>query len=169
MPVAETYELINSQTLGSATNSVSFTSYPSTYTDLVVIANCKYNGTSGGGAGDFNIQLNGDTAATYNYGRMVTTDTVTSGRVASSTIINNADAAYFSTFRANIFNYSGTSYYKHVLITGGGGGPTGVNQSLSIGVWRNTAAVTSIQVRAETGAATWEAGSTFSLYGITRA
>lgn len=169
MAVAATYELINSQTLGSANNTVSFTSFPSTYTDLVIIANCKYNGTSTGGSGDLNVQFNSDTGTNYSYGRMVTTTTVESGRQANTTVINNADAGYFSTFKVNIFNYSETSYYKHVLITGGGGGPSGVNQALSIGIWRNTGAITSIQVRAETGSAQWEANSVFSLYGITRA
>lgn len=165
MPVAETYELISTQTLSSNQNTVSFTSFPSTYTDLVIIASCKYSSSGG----DINVQFNSDTSANYNYGRMVTTSTVVTSANANTVIINNSDATPISVTRINIFNYADTSYWKHVLMTGGSGGQVAGNQSLSIGVWRNTAAITSIQVRSETGSATWESGSKFSLYGITRA
>lgn len=166
MPVAETYELITSQTLSSAVNTVSLGIIPSTYTDLIIIATCKYNGASSGGPGDINIQFNNDTAANYNYGRMVTTNTIVSGGTGSSTIINCADAGWYSTFKIHIFNYAETDSYKHALITGGSGGPSGVNQALSIGVWRNNNAISSVQVRSETGAAQWQSGSKFCVYGI---
>lgn len=164
MPVAATYEQIEHKVLSSATNTVSFTSIPGTYTDLLLVAAPLGYGTNNG---DINVQLNADTATSYNYGRLVTTSTVVSARANDTTIINNSDASFPGVWRINIFNYAATDYWKHVMMTGGdvsnaGGG----NVSLSIGVWRNTAAVNSVQVRSETGSGTWATGSRFTLYGI---
>ena len=56
-----TYEPIATNTLGSAASSVTFSSIPSTYTDLIVVMNYA-NST---GLADVFFRFNGDTGSNY--------------------------------------------------------------------------------------------------------
>jgi hypothetical protein len=151
-----TYEPIATTTLGSTTTSVSFTSIPSTYTDLVII----FSGTSSALAG-INIQFNSDTAT--NYSRTVLDG---NGTAASSSRETNQVASTLglsSTTQSdtifNIFNYANSTTYKTVLSR------ANVSASLvraAVGLWRSTAAITSITLSNPT----FSIGSTFTLYGV---
>jgi hypothetical protein len=166
MPIAATYEQIAHESVTSGNNTVSFTNIPNTYTDLVLIASPLGYGNPPQN-GDINVQFNGDTGTNYNYGRLVTTSTIVSSRANNTTIINNSDATYPGSWRIDVFNYAATDYWKHVMIVGGDVNTSGNgNVSHSIGVWRNTAAINSIQIRAETGSGQWAVNSKFTLYGI---
>jgi hypothetical protein len=162
MAAGNTYTQIASTTLGSAASSVTFSSIAGTYTDLVIVVNA--NVTSG--TEDIALTFNGDTAT--NYSRTVLFgDGTTATSVRSSTQARIAIAGFGSTIGnaiVNIQNYSNATTYKTAIARGN---LTTAGTYAVVGLWRNTAAITSIGV-ATTGS-TWTAGSTFNLYGITAA
>jgi hypothetical protein len=162
-----TYEPISTQTLGSAVQTVTFSSIPSTYTDLVVVVNAF---SSVGG--DLYVSFNGDSAA--NYSRTIMWGDGTS---AGSLRNTRADGYGFiiltyygsvtttqggSVHTVNIMNYSNTTTNKTVLARPSSAG-SGVDAS--VGMWNSTAAITSMTFDLAS-TRTFSAGSTFTLYGI---
>jgi hypothetical protein len=152
-----TYEPIATTTLGSAAASYTFSSIPSTYTDLVVV----FNGSTTSAASAY-LRMNGDTAsnysATYLYGNGTTAG---SGRTTSVTEIFLFDTPTSnSTEIFSVMNYANTTTYKTAITRGGGAANT---VYATVGMRRNTAAVTSLTIF--TGN-TFITGSTFTLYGI---
>ena len=162
MAIGNTYVAIAEQTLGSAAASVTFSSISGAYTDLVLVFN-------GAGSTDINLllQLNGDTGS--NYSGTFLGGTGSSAVSARSTNLAHIAVNYqgyiqtgfVSNAIINIQNYSNSTTYKTVL-SRFNNSATGVDAT--VGVWRNTAAITSIVAKTHTG--TFSTGSTFSLYGI---
>jgi len=98
--MANTYTLISSNTLASDITSVTFSSIPQTYTDLVIRYSARTNG--GGAVGDTcNITFNSDTGT--NYSRVTMRS---NGSVAASFIGANASSVNFHT---NVNGSGGTS------------------------------------------------------------
>jgi hypothetical protein len=169
-----TYEPIATQTLGSAVADVTFSSIPSTYTDLVVIANVQ--GQSNG----CNIQIwfNGDGSGTnYSYTNLYYSgSSALSNRGTNAAKINFgtnggqpfASASQFAINIYNIQNYSNTTTFKTALGTtrSPNGGYLGNGElDQAVGLWRNTNAITSISIGVD-NSKTMQIGSTFTLYGI---
>jgi hypothetical protein len=168
MAAGNTYTQIASTTLGTAASSVTFSSIPSTYTDLVLISSVYKTGGSGQ-SGVF--QLNGDTATNYSFTYLNGNGTsATSGRATSQTYGSfdlwgqSMSDTTFEAHALNFQNYSNTTTYKTILYRG-----NAVNKGLEQGVnlWRSTAAINSILLFLNAGS--FVAGSTFNLYGITSA
>jgi len=164
-----TYEPIATTTLGSAAASFTFSSIPSTYTDLRIVL----IPTADAGTAPM-IQFNGDTAANYSG-----TFLAGSGSAASSTRATNDTrirAAYQSTagmsstipsmYTFEAFSYTGSTF-KTVLTSfqedRNGSGFVG----RGVGVWRSTAVITSILVSG--AGANFLTGTTATLYGIKNA
>jgi len=158
--MAATYTPIASITLGAAAASVTFSSIPQTYTDLVCVVSAKAAST----AFDLYLQFNGDTGNNYSWTALSGT-----GSAASSTRNSNGPAIQLDNqgsvrtgdFTANIvhiMNYSNSTTNKTVLARANSS--TGVD--LNVGLWRNTAAITSATLYINSFAV----GSTFNLYGI---
>jgi hypothetical protein len=156
-----TYEPIATTTVGTATNTVTFTSIPGTYTDLFVsIAPI--------GTADLQITMNvnNDTGSYYS-----STILGGSGSAAVSARTSNqtyfALDYYFSTTTAggavlvNLMNYSNTTTFKTFLTRGNNAGK-GVNAN--VGLYRGTNAITRLDFK--TTNSTFATGSTFTLYGI---
>lgn len=153
--MARTYEPIATTTLGSSAASYTFSSIPSTYTDIILIANAK--GTS---AESIKMQFNGDTGSNYSFTYVVNT---ASGRATNTAF---ALGGYVNTTEnivsiVNIQNYANTTTYK-TTVDRRGGASNFVGMDVSL--WRSTAAITSILLAPEAGS--FAAGSTFTLYGI---
>jgi hypothetical protein len=154
-----TYTPIATQTLSSATATVTFSSIPATYTDLVLIVSAS-NPTNDSG---LQVRFNGDSATNYSdtsvYGNGTS---ALSFRTTSQTamFIGRTDTG-ISTNIANIQNYSNTTTNKTVISRG--------NDSAlaiaTVGLWRSTAAINSVVVLDQNGR-NFGIGSTFSLYGI---
>jgi hypothetical protein len=151
-----TYEPIATQTLGSATSTITFSSIPSTYTDLVLVI----DGTMATAGGN-QIRVNGDTATNYS-----TTVLYGDGSAAYSFGVNNnnnAASLYMNTAQSNalihFMNYSNTTTYKTILSR------SNSNEFVSarVALWRSTAAINSITILS---ANNYNTGSTFTLYGI---
>jgi hypothetical protein len=161
MPTS-TYEPIATQTLGSAASSVTFSSIPSTYTDLVII--CNFGGSSGGQ--DFTFRYNGDTGSNYSDTRMYGDGTnAISNRNSSATRITADSVGVSTSLQAfdtiQIFNYANTTTYKTCLVRVA---DAAKSTEATVGLWRNTAAITQVDLAMTAG--NLLSGSTFTLYGI---
>ena len=158
----KTYEPIQTQTVGTAVASVTFSSIPQTYTDLVLIVNADL--TSGGN--DLRLRFNADSGT--NYSRTILYGNGTSALATRNSSTNNIITASFggtnsgSYAAINIMNYSNSTTNKTTIQRGGYKGSI---DSLTVGLWRNNAAITAIECGI-TAATTWVVGSTFTLYGI---
>jgi hypothetical protein len=160
-----TYTPIATQTLGSAAASVTFSSIPQGYTDLVIVGNF---GTANGNCAL--MQFNSDTGSNYSITELVGNGTsATSSRRSSATFIDisktvGGNGNLEQNFVISIQNYSNATTYKtalirHNLATGTYSGVTAI-----VGLWRNTNAITAVKLL--TDGANYNSGSTFSLYGI---
>lgn len=164
--MATTYTLISSQTLGSNTSSVTFSSIPQTYTDLILKmslngntdANCK-------------LQINGNSSAVYSFtGLRGDGSSVISSRNSAQTIflltqsLRMATANVFASHEYYFPNYT-NSTIKPISID-----YTTEAASTTSYIWarahlfNNTSAITSLTFSNDTDVLV--TGSSFYLYGI---
>jgi len=159
--MAATYTPIASITLGATASSVTFSSIPSTYTDLVLVAST----TNTSAAGNNLMRLNSDTGSNYSRTRLTGNGTsATTGRGTSETTLYFGDTGNPSNFSTTIYhlmNYANTTTNKTILARSGAGD---VQVHLVTGLWRNTAAINTILLYPESN--NYSSGSTFNLYGI---
>jgi hypothetical protein len=161
--MASTYTPIATTTLGSAASSVTFSSISGAYTDLVLVTSLKGQTTSNG----VKLQFNSDTGSNYSNTYLEGDgSSAYSGRRTSQTGISDwsgyvSTASTFSADVTHIMNYSNTTTYKTVLARANR--PTS-NTDGVVGLWRSTAAITSMVITANSG--NFDVGSTLTLYGI---
>jgi hypothetical protein len=161
MAAGNTYEAIFTDTLASAQASVTFSSIPSTYTDLVLVfsgsatatsyVSLQYNSDTGSNYSTTLLRGNGTAASSVGYSTQ--TEIFASISATNTTAINNVIF--------QIQNYSNTTTYKTNLSRANN---AGVSTEAGVGLWRSTAAINAIKVLSPTN--NFAAGSTFSLYGI---
>jgi hypothetical protein len=150
-----TYTPISTTTLGSSTNSVTFSSIPSTYTDLVLVW------TAACDAGVLQrVQFNSD-STTSNYSSAMIY-AATTARYSDSWIYNLAVTVNgLNGGQLFLNDYTSTSKYKTSLSQFG---EYGLGVYYATQTWRNTSAVTSITL--QTSSNNYVSGSIFTLYGI---
>lgn len=157
-----TYTPLATVTLGSSAASVTFSSIPATYRDLVLVVNAK--NTVGANYNSL-ARLNGDTG---NNNPSIFMMGNSSGAVG---VIRNVDGAgqigysnssSNSTIIAQFMDYSATDKHKTILSRSNAEAERVSAHAIR---WTNTAAITSIAVLIE-GGATWATGGRFDLYGI---
>lgn len=160
-----TYTLIASNTLGSTQSSVTFSSIPATYTDLVLV--CSIIATASTSA---NVQFNSDTASNYSY-VVLDGDGTTVSFNSQTTVTGIQLAAWSSNLGSStnpspaimqINDYSNTTTFKTTLVRSTAYGSSTSCVDAFVGLWRSTAAINSIKINASSFAS----GSTFKLYGI---
>lgn len=168
MAAGNTYEAIATITVsGTTTQSVTFSSIPATYTDLVLVHSVKTDTSDT----DVVMQFNGDTGSNYsNTFLSGTGTTAVSGRVTNQTFLycDSYGAALTTNYNAAIIhinNYSNTTTNKTMLSRSNN---AGLGVDAIVGLWRSTAAINSITLDL-LGTRIISAGSTFSLYGIAAA
>ena len=163
MAAGSTYSTIATTTLGSAAASYTFSSIPSTYTDLILVADYQASATA-----DSYIQFNGDTGSTYSYTVLAGNGTsAVSGRSSGTGIVLTwySDAAnQQANILININNYSNATTYKTSISRHNN---AAVQTGTNVGLWRSTAAINSIKIYR--GSGNFNTGSTFTLYGIAAA
>jgi hypothetical protein len=162
-----TYTALATVTLGTTTSSVTFSSIPATYRDLILIASCKHATT--GGSGSVLGRFNGDTGS-YPFVYMATkaNNTIESGAVdVNALVLGRFSNVDFTVNTAQMLDVSATDKHKTVLSNGALGldGSAAFSQLISANRWPNTAAVTSLNLFPET-AGGFASGSTFNLYGV---
>ena len=161
--MAVTYDPIATTTLGSAQASVTLSSIPSTYTDLILII----GGVLTTGSGDQSIfsRVNGDTAGnysgTYMYGYGGAAYSGRDTNTTYSVVGRLAEATYGGVCIIQYMNYSNTTTYKTVI---GRGNDTNLVIA-AVGLWRSTAAINSVTVYPE-NAKSFATGCVFTLYGV---
>lgn len=156
-----TYTLIASETLGSAAASVTFSSIPATYTDLMLV----FNGTCTTGVVGLVLRFNSDTSTNYSY-TILSGDGSTASSLRSSNQTTMQVAGMTSSspsmMVASIQDYSNATTFKTVLSRQAS---ATLETRAYVGLWRATpAAISTILV--STSTSTFIAGSTFRLYGI---
>jgi hypothetical protein len=163
MAKTATYSLIASTTLGSTVGSYTFTSIPSTFTDLILVTNLATDSAT-----QFDLRVgNGsiDTGSNYSI-----TYLLGGGATASSSRDSNATAAYSGYTSSTALNkmhifqfmdYSNTTTYKTTLLRYSAADTAA---TAVVSLWRSTSAINTIQVIANGNNLT--SGSTLKLYGI---
>jgi hypothetical protein len=154
-----TYKALATVTLGTSAASVTFSSIPATYRDLVMVLNCKVV------SGDRFPRgvLNADTGSNYQRvalqsdGNGVFSNTGTDAFLT----LGNANTTFGSNSLVYFMDYSATDKHKTVICRSG---VPGLQIRAVCNRWANTAAITSIKV--ELDGSSYDTGSTFSLYGI---
>jgi hypothetical protein len=171
MPASNTYEAIATSTASGSSSTITFSSIPDTYTDLVFVAQyqCSLNG------GLF-LRYNNDSATNYSVVNMIASQNTTASYLDTNEPYIWADTYYQGTgtvttdraiVKAQIMSYLSTSKFKTTLLRSDDVRTTGVSDGTvyaAAATWRSTSAITQIDVLAAAG--NFIAGSTFSLYGI---
>jgi hypothetical protein len=160
--------LIETKTLGTAQASIEFTSIPQDFTDLLVLVSLRgttteiyiltdifFNGSTTGFSSR-GLEGNGSSAVSYTNSTIYTN----AGNGATST------ANTFSSHSIYIPNYAGSTNKSVSVDAVLENNATTAYSSIQAGLWANTAAITSIQIKAR--ANSFVADSAVSLYGITK-
>lgn len=169
--MANTYTLIASNTLTSSAASVTFSSIPGTYTDLVLKASVRTDVVNP--FDQLYIRFNSDSGSNYSYTALRGIPTsVTSFRGTSQAQIRggytDASQATSNTFSSNevyIPSYTSTTN-KPVSVYGAQeDNVTGAYLEVNANLWQSSSAITSIVITTQ-NAANFVSGSSFWLYGI---
>lgn len=162
-----TYEPIATTTLGSAQATITFSSIPATYTDLRLIL--VATGSSAGS--QVKMQFNSDTATNYSQ-TYVYGDGATAASTRDTTkAFNWIDVVGLSTtiphhYDINIFSYTGSTNKTCLTATQEDNNGSGYVTRF-VNLWRNTAAITRIDLTSTTG--NLAIGTTATLFGILKA
>ena len=161
-----TYTPIATYTAPSAQTSYTFSSIPSTYTDLVLVLS-----TATDAGGDPVVQFNSDTGS--NYSNTYLSGTGSAANSNRTTSQSYARTGYYgggpsvvgkSTTVVSFQNYSNATTYKTFLSRANN---ADAGTDAIVGLWRSTSAISSIKFF-YTGA-NIVTGSTLTLYGIAAA
>ena len=161
-----TYVALETVTLTSPVSSVTFNVSGLPYTDLVIVAQAK-SSTAGSSVNSYRMRFNGLSTTLYS-----NTSMQPNGASISSTRDTNSSEMYVGLLNQtsanpessiiHIMNYANTNVFKTVLARGAS---TAGSVNAIVGLWRSTAAITSIELFMTSATLT----GTFSLYGIANA
>jgi hypothetical protein len=162
--MAITYEPIATQTLGSASGTVTFSSISGSYTDIICQANFGTSATT-----NVKMRINSDSASNYSLTYIDGNGTTAvSGRTSSSTAIYFTASSWYAAtgfsniLSVNLMNYSNTTTNKTILTRYGS---ASAGTLAFAGLWRSTSAINALEFTTD-GSETFSTGSTFTLYGI---
>ena len=169
--MANTYTLIQAQTLSSSASTVTFSSIPATYTDLCLRWSARddqanYTQTT-------RMRLNSSAVSEYSWTQLYDS-AGTVGSYTSGTAANNqfAYGSNGTSSTSNTFTNYEVYFPSYTVAQNKPFGAFGVNEDNSTNgyiiasahLWRNTAAINTILLFPNTG--NYVSGSSFYLYGI---
>ena len=158
-PPVSTYVALQTITLGASASSVTFSSIPATYRDLVCVVAGQATGNS-----SIIAVINSDTTGHYSYVRMEGDGSSTnsaSSSVLAFAVVGRISGSVESTNVFTVMDYSATD--KHKTILGRGDAPNDRTRAVAAR-WPSTSAVTSLEVKPD--GQSFDSGATISLYGI---
>ena len=164
MAAGMTYTPLATTKLTSSSATVTFSSIPQTYTDLVVsinIAGLTAQETP-------KMYFNGDTSALYSTtfldggSSVLSNRTTAQGSFYGIGAYNSGNPTGVSSILININNYSNTTNNKTMLARSAA---ATLSTNLTVGLYRSTSAVSSISFIVH-GGNSYLPGTTFTLYGI---
>lgn len=164
--MALTYTPIATTTISSSTASVTFSSIPSTYTDLIIISGSllQVSGSNG-----LRIRFNSDSGTNYSYVQLVGNGTTASSNRTSNDTSGYAGGSAYSTTNpgtaiCHILNYANTTTYKSFIERGA---QAGNDTTITSSLWRSTTAINSITLALGGSFPSNNiASGTFTLYGV---
>ena len=145
MAAGATYEPIATQTLASAAASITFSSIPATYTDLKWVLTGTVSGLC-----DITSRFNGDTATNYSWTGLYGSGAAAgSNRESSGDKIRTSEGNPSTTIpffnSGEVFSYTGSTYKTQLNSWSGDTNGAGYTR-IGVGLWRSTAAITSISI-----------------------
>jgi hypothetical protein len=156
--MAATYDLVTSQTFTGDTGTVTFTSFSSAYTDLIIQGH-----VNGSGNGDVYLRFNGDESSSNYYSLYANSSTTgfkndknyATNRIGVIGQYNSSQqSANPLFFEIVIPEYSNSGYNKNGVVNYSYIADSTVNRA-NVGFmawqWRNSSAITSIQLKLTTG------------------
>jgi hypothetical protein len=164
--MANTYTLIQAQTLSTTAASVTFSAIPSTYTDLKLVTSLRSTVTN---QGNVLVTFNGSSSSlsaivlyTFSNAAYSYSDTNAFGALQNP---SNATANTFASGDLYICGYASSNYKSMSTdtVTENNGN---AQQIIASSLWSNTAAITSLTMTPQGGTGSIESGSSFYLYGI---
>jgi hypothetical protein len=162
-----TYTLIAHTEVGSGgTSGVVFSSIPASFTDLLVLASLRDN--TSGVAGSARLKLNGSTANFSFRDLQGTGSSVGSGSGSNgflgNTNGNTSTSNTFSNLMLYLPNYRSANNKSYSVDSVSETNGTTIYQNLVAGLWSQTAAITSLEISADSTILQY---SSVTLYGIT--
>jgi hypothetical protein len=156
-----TYDRIANVTGTGSSDTISFTSIPATYTDLVLVLNgalstgnntrMRFNNNTGNNYNE--IVLSGDGSSAVSYSTFSQTAFVFPGYTEGT----------ISNMITQIPNYANTTTFKTFIHRRNSLGAS--QASFNVGTWIQTAAINRIDIFSASGA-TWTSSTTATIYGI---
>jgi hypothetical protein len=156
-----TYTPIATTTLGSAASTITFSGISGTYTDLILVSTGNNSALN-----DIKLRFNSDTGNNYSETLLLGSgSSAISARGSNiSGLVHNYTDTSIASATSHILNYSNSTTNKTTLTRWNATSSSDPYVAAYVGLWRNTAAITSITVFVASG--TMSAGSTFTLYGV---
>ena len=156
-----TYVALATLTLSGTDSVIAFASIPSSFRDLVLVVDGKISGSAG-----LRLRLNNDSGSNYNQILMRNNgSTPLSVSYSNQTAFTPSDVGLSAdvpfNYICHIMDYSATDKHKSLLIRTNTNGATVEATALR---WASTTAVNEVNVFLSSQ--NYQAGSTFSLYGI---
>lgn len=166
MPDTSTEVALATTTLGSNASTITFSSISGSYTDFRIVLT-RASGTT---TGFSYLQFNSDTASNYSSTRIEGDGTsATSARSTSGSqnarISSGINTANPGLITIDVFSYTGSTFKTYLATTSADNNGSG-NVQRHVGLWRSTAAITSITLLGNAGTDSWPTGTTATLYGI---
>lgn len=161
------YEMISTTTVGTAVATVTFSSIPATYTDLVLV--CSARTARAATSDNLIVRFNSDTSTIYSSTNLFADTAPGSARSTGDTscfwsYIPSASQAsgIFGVATMNIMNYSNTTTFTTAISKSGN---KNAQLETTANLYRSTSAISTLTMLSGT-ASNIAVGSTFTLYGI---
>lgn len=170
-----TMQVIQHIELGSANTTITFSSIPTSYTDLLLVTSLRASGVSGNSWVQYMLRLNGSTTgyservlygAGSGSGASVSNTTQT-GLVFQWIPDEGATSSTFGNASFYIPNAQSSAAKSVSVDSVTENNATSAIANISAGLWNNSAAITSISLIDLTTLGGFPSGSSVTLYGIT--
>lgn len=155
MAIAQTYEPVATQTSNGSVSTITFSSIPSTYTDLILVVRAA----GSGGSTDTTLRFNSDSGSNYSRHYMYGD----ANSVQRAYNVNMTQIGSGVNVVHHFMNYANTNMFKTIIGTYWAGTALSLAQAI---LWRSTAAINTIAISIVGSGQTFTSGSTFTLYGI---